>query len=278
MNRAAFRILTSQAERFVPQTAKRIERTLRAQVRAFAAEIEQGRNGDAALEEFRAVYEQQMVDAKEPWALAFAVDGFALAGTVMGKSACLASMVAKAGAPVDVDLFGADELVANHLRPHVGKWVAATSKIETATTAKQLGRIYRAAQIGYVGDDGERYGLTPREMANYILQQGNALMPSRANMLARTMNTWAYSEGAMGLYETEGVAQGQWMATVDDATAEWDASMDGKIVPIRQPFAPAGATFTESTGRILEAPWDIVHPPLHPNCRCTILPVLDGME
>ena len=278
LRRSNFRRLSVVAESRVPQASRAIVRVLRAHVRAVADDVAAGADFQQVIDSLHTPISRQLADAKEPLALAGAVEGFALAGAAMGKSAALAAAAEKIRSKaLDVDMTGADELVANYLRPHVGKWIADTSEIETRTTAARLGRIYRRAQIGYQTPDGEIRGLTPREIGTLIMHDGLAEMPVRADMLARTMTIWAYGEGAVGVYEQEGVQYGEWMATLDEVTGEWDQAMHGKIVALRENFARAGETFIESSGSIVTSKFDVTHPPLHPNCRCTILPVLEGL-
>ena len=66
-----------------------------------------------------------------------------------------------------------------------------------------------------------------------------------------------------------------WVATQDDITCPFCRAMDGTIVPIDEPFWHDGDTFEVTAGdvvRSLAFPFDIDHPPLHPFCRCAIVP------
>ena len=95
----------------------------------------------------------------------------------------------------------------------------------------------------------------------------------RANMLARTMTQWSYQEGSMTNFKDAGFERGEWMATLDEATGEWDEALDGTIVALGGSFVSAGQSFETSSGANLVCPLEVQHPPLHPNCRCVILPV-----
>jgi hypothetical protein len=64
---------------------------------------------------------------------------------------------------------------------------------------------------------------------------------------------------------------------MDAVTGDWDAAMDGTIIAIGESFAKQGESHTDSKGRNVVAPWDIEHPPLHPNCRCALAPVVEDI-
>ncbi len=106
---------------------------------------------------------------------------------------------------------------------------------------------------------------------------------NRAEMIARTESSRALHEGTLRAWSETGVVRAK----------EWDASndacpfcsdMDGKIVDVNQDFFPEGGSLSVDDPN---APDDepkqitlnfnygnIGYPPLHPYCRCQILPVL----
>jgi len=58
------------------------------------------------------------------------------------------------------------------------------------------------------------------------------------------------------------------------------SAFDGMEIPINDRFAAAGTRlegetqvegYTELTGGHMDIPFDVEHPPLHPNCRCALL-------
>jgi len=183
---------------------------------------------------------------------------------------------AKALTPeVDTSLFGADELVANHLKPRIGDWVLDTSKIETETTASDIERLIKKA-TAELDSQGYEYG--PMDLAKMFLDEGIAATKGRAMLLSRTMTIWNYNEGAVGLYESEGIGASQWLTTDDDVTCEFCREMDNKIAPLRKPYASPGETLQGDEGGEMEFDYDVMHAPLHPHCRCTIVPVTEWIE
>jgi SPP1 gp7 family putative phage head morphogenesis protein len=89
-----------------------------------------------------------------------------------------------------------------------------------------------------------------------VLERGYAFSPERAEMIARTETAFADVEGNIEAYKQSGQVSGkQWITGA--GCCELCDELDGKIVPLNKAF-PGGRN----------------GPPLHPNCRCDVLPVL----
>lgn len=89
-----------------------------------------------------------------------------------------------------------------------------------------------------------------------VLQRGYAFSPERAEMIARTETAFADVEGNIEAYKQSGQVSGKrWITGA--GCCELCDELDGKSVPLDKPF-PGGRN----------------GPPLHPNCRCDVLPVL----
>jgi SPP1 gp7 family putative phage head morphogenesis protein len=92
-----------------------------------------------------------------------------------------------------------------------------------------------------------------------------AFSPERAEMIARTEIANADMQGTMTGYRTSGLVAGKrWLTSHDDKVSDECAeSEDAGIITLDDVFPPN----------------DVDAPPNHPNCRCTVLPVLtDEME
>ena len=85
---------------------------------------------------------------------------------------------------------------------------------------------------------------------------------TRANVrrLARTEAAHAAEQAALLAYEDAGVARYEFSATLDAVTSPACRALDGKTFPV------ADARVGEN------------YPPMHPNCRSTTLPVVDGVD
>jgi SPP1 gp7 family putative phage head morphogenesis protein len=127
----------------------------------------------------------------------------------------------------------------------------------------------------------ERQGITLKEMSNTTLRDiGNALGeaialglsptqaailinrsiadPSRALTIAITESNRAISAATIARYQEAGLSEMEWQTS--DPCDEC-AENDGEVVPIGGVF-PSGDT----------------QPPLHPHCRCALLPVIPDFD
>jgi len=99
-------------------------------------------------------------------------------------------------------------------------------------------------------------------------------------MIARTETIRASARGSQALYQSWDVKAKQWHTVADDRRCPWCAEMDGTIIPIGGTFFEKDTDFTvpsAATGNpvTMKLTYEAVQgPPLHPNCRCQILPVL----
>lgn len=75
----------------------------------------------------------------------------------------------------------------------------------------------------------------------------------RATVIARTEIMEAVNAGIKDRYKQDGVDKGEWLAALDDSTCEECEELDGKTFPLD----------------------DFPDCPAHPQCRCSILPVID---
>lgn len=84
---------------------------------------------------------------------------------------------------------------------------------------------------------------------------------SRALMIARTETAYADTEGNAALYRESGVVkQKEWLTAGDDVVSEeCIENEEAGPIPFEEEF-PDGSMW----------------PPAHPNCRCVLIPVLEG--
>lgn len=85
---------------------------------------------------------------------------------------------------------------------------------------------------------------------------------ARSLKIARTETILASNFSTEEAYKESGVVEGkEWLATRDERTDDECAALDGKVVSLNGKF------FKEDY-------FDGKYPPLHANCRCTIIPVI----
>lgn len=94
----------------------------------------------------------------------------------------------------------------------------------------------------------------------------------RAERIARSEVIRASNFASNEAFEQSGVVrQVQWLATPDDRIDSECAELDGKVITLGDSFFKKGDTI----GDISLDYEDIDYPPLHPNCRCTIVPIVE---
>jgi SPP1 gp7 family putative phage head morphogenesis protein len=86
---------------------------------------------------------------------------------------------------------------------------------------------------------------------------------ARANAIAVTEVTRAYSAGQQAAYVRNGVKRWKWLTGRDELVCPRCGPLNGKIVEIGQAFG------VDAKGK------EIIEPPFHPNCRCYVAPVVD---
>lgn len=114
-----------------------------------------------------------------------------------------------------------------------------------------------AQQMSNVLTLGFAEGKHPRELARELSKTVEGLMHKRALTIARTELAYAYAEGQLDGFEHDGhvelKVQAEWSTAGDDRVCPKCAPLDGKVFTLKQ-----------ARGMI----------PLHPNCRCAWLPVV----
>ena len=102
-------------------------------------------------------------------------------------------------------------------------------------------------------------GQGPMEIARQMVQDVDDIGIVRARMIARTETIWAYNEAALNMFESagvEGVALDVEWSTAGYGVCEKCQELEGQVYSIEEARKSH-------------------HPPLHPNCRCALIPVVD---
>lgn len=95
----------------------------------------------------------------------------------------------------------------------------------------------------------------------------------RAERIARTESLAASNEGTLEAYKQSPLVTGkEWSAEAN--ACQYCNSLNGKIIGLSEDFAKLGQGVEGDDGQKLKTDYEnILHPPLHPNCRCALLPV-----
>jgi hypothetical protein len=96
----------------------------------------------------------------------------------------------------------------------------------------------------------------------------------RAEMIARSETIRSENAGSVAAYQAAGVAQVQWWTALDERVCSFCGEIHGRTWPTGDPLFQKGDVMTAGDQRLNLNYEDVVHPPLHVFCRCTVLPVV----
>jgi HK97 family phage portal protein len=127
-------------------------------------------------------------------------------------------------------------------------------------------------ELRRVLEDGLKNGLSVDEIAESITESFVDGAEGRKMNIARTEVVGSMNSGALAFDESAGVAQKEWVATMDTRTRDTHRDADGQTVLIRDPFIVGDAS--------LMYPGDAssAHPEEVCQCRCTQIGVLPEAE
>lgn len=126
---------------------------------------------------------------------------------------------------------------------------------------------------------GLEAGLSIPQIRRNIEDAFESLTKVQAERITRTEVIKTSNLGAQDAFEQSGVVVGkQWLTAMDDRVDPLCASLNGKIVELRQDFFKKGDVL-EAEGKIAKLDYsNTPYPPLHTSCRCTLLPIIKGQE
>lgn len=129
-------------------------------------------------------------------------------------------------------------------------------------------------KLGKSLSDGIKDGESIPQLRKRVQGVFKGMVKYRSEMIARTETIKATNWGTERAYKESGVVKGKiWLTAMDERVCEFCGPMDGKEVSLDKSFFDKGDTAQGREGGKLNLDYDIVsHPPLHPNCRCTIIP------
>ena len=150
----------------------------------------------------------------------------------------------------------------------------------TARSATRMARSVErtlAERIKDIIRIGIEDNLTGREVSDLLQDAG--FDASRSETIARTESARAYSDGQISSWEDSGVVKGKkWLISPEacEFCVAAQAMYGSTPVSLDTNFFENGAILTAKSGSTMTLDFDdISGPPLHPNCRCTIIPELD---
>lgn len=147
-----------------------------------------------------------------------------------------------------------DPYIPFGVRPKIEENVRkfATSMLET-----------QIDQLSGILADGIKEGKSVPQIRDDITDAFDGYRKGQAERITRTEVLRVSNEASVDAWDQSGVVEGkQWLTAEDDRVDEECASYNGKILDLD------GAYTKTDYGPVEE-------PPLHPNCRCVVLPVLE---
>ncbi|MAH45863.1 phage portal protein [Candidatus Pacearchaeota archaeon] len=236
---ARWRVYASKSEREEVQFKRQFKKLWDVQAREVAEAWEISQSLDQSFDDYAAV--KEWTEKFEPLITQVFTDAFELA------TSGAELMPTQSGRPAFQR--SKSEGITKVLNPLALAWIANRSltlaQEVNGTTKKELRKELAA---GFAS--GESTDKIARRIRSYYRND----YKRRADVVARTEVIAANNEGALEGYENEGITQSEFYAALDERTCEDCMGYHAQVYPIM-----------ESHGII----------PIHPNCRCTWVPIVD---
>ena len=101
----------------------------------------------------------------------------------------------------------------------------------------------------------------------------------RSEMISRTEVSRASGEATSTIYKETGAVGKQWITARDERVCQFCGPMNNKIIPINKNFWNKGGKMIGDSGGTLKFKFESVKQfPLHPQCRCDLIPVFDEID
>ena len=151
------------------------------------------------------------------------------------------------------------------------EWIATNAKNAGWSISDSIYERLRESLMEAVAE-----GMSIPKIRDMVSEIFGDISRNRAELIARTEVLKASNRGIMeGMIQSRVVEGKEWMTTEDDRTCEECMLMDGKEMGLEEPFFEQGEEHQFESGKTLVFDYeDIEHPPLHPDCRCTIIAIL----
>lgn len=122
---------------------------------------------------------------------------------------------------------------------------------------------------------GQAENFTVQQIRDELTRQFTSWGVVRAEMVARSETIRASNQGALFTYQQSDVELVEWLASTD--ACPFCESLDGKQIATGTAFLELGSSLeVEGEPNPLTNTYETVQaPPLHPRCRCTIIPVIE---
>tara|TARA_S200002703_G_scaffold157676_1_gene166205 strand:+ start:624 stop:1481 length:858 start_codon:yes stop_codon:yes gene_type:complete len=148
---------------------------------------------------------------------------------------------------------------------------------EQMVRLSEQGRITSQHTFREIVGDGLETGESIRSLTDRVQSyfekdgDGDRAIRWRAERIARTEASRSLNEGQVTAWKESGVTRMQW--AIAPNPCQFCAAVSTKMQSVDVPFFNQGDRITGVNGGVLKFDYSSVKsPPLHPNCRCTLLP------
>lgn len=125
------------------------------------------------------------------------------------------------------------------------------------------------SRLGKTLADGIEKGEGIPELRKRVEDLFDGMKQSRSETIARSEVIRATNYGTDEAYKESGIVESkEWLVAFDERTCPYCLELQGKIVDLDEDFAGKG----DNVGGMQVEYENVGAPPLHPNCRCTIIP------
>ena len=132
-------------------------------------------------------------------------------------------------------------------------------------------------KIGKVVEMGLAGNMQPEEIKQELVKVFDELQGSRLETIVRTEAIRFGTYAEQSAREQSGVVKSkQWRTAVDERVCEHCGKMHGKKVALQEDFFKKGSVMTGNNGGKLKLEYEnVIGSPLHPNCRCDMIPLIE---
>jgi len=98
----------------------------------------------------------------------------------------------------------------------------------------------------------------------------------RSERIARSEVIRASNYGTEAGYEQSGVVEAkEWLTALDERNCQWCARLNGKKIKLGDNYFDKGDSYVGADGDKIDLDYENIQaPPLHPNCRCSLIPIV----
>lgn len=150
--------------------------------------------------------------------------------------------------------------------------------------AQSVEGVSEAALRGLVAE-AQVEGWSVPQLRKAITEQWGVYDKQRAQVIARTETIRSSNAGTQEAWRLAGIERKQWYASIDGRQCPWCEDMHNRFGPgtvgisMTETFAREGDVLQVTVGETVKTMTvtyaNVPHPPLHPQCRCTILAIVE---